>query len=123
MSYEPGHKSVFSEHDCYYGVTSGLVEDSVNYLIRPSIHWVLNSCLTRCPPPPPAPSQTSGGSGTSPPPPDRMSHDCLPQGPSSRQGLGAPKLRSLPSGKPPPEGGVHCWALGLAQPRVEPFGG
>ena len=52
MSYEPGHKSVFSEHGCYYGVTSGLVEESVNYLIRPSIHWVLNSCLTRCPPPP-----------------------------------------------------------------------
>lgn len=65
MSYEPGRKSVFSERDCYYGVTSGLVEDSVNYLIRPSIQWVLNSCLTRCPPPP-TPSQTSDGSGTPP---------------------------------------------------------
>lgn len=121
MSYEPGHKSVFSECECYYGdfwVGGGFSELSHQAQHPLGVELMLNLL-----PPSPCSVTDLRQQWDSPPPPDRMSHDCLPQAPSSRQGLGAPKLRSLPSGKPPPEGGAHCWALGLAQPRVEPFGG
>lgn len=75
---------------------SGLLEDAVKSLLGPGIQWVLPSGLILCPTPSPRPPPAVGLphlTGC----PMTASHR-----PPSRQGLRAPKLRSLPSGKPAP---------------------
>lgn len=77
-------------------------------LLGPSAQWVLKSCSTPCPSPSHKPLPAEGL-----PPPDRMSHDCLSWAPFPVR-VRVPQAEVTSFRKATPEGGVSCWALGLA---------